>query len=101
MLTIPTTTEPCFTASDAYSTWKIRPWGELGAVSHTLQSVYRLLFGGVQGDGVIVVVIPEHLDGGAASAAGVKVGMEYCGRWMGLCFCRGYEEVEADTLMKL
>jgi hypothetical protein len=29
LLTIPTTTEPCFTASDAYSTWKIRPWGEL------------------------------------------------------------------------
>lgn len=28
LLTMPTTTEPCFTASDAYSTWKIRPCGE-------------------------------------------------------------------------
>ena len=28
-LTIPTTTEPCLTASWAYSTWKMRPWGEL------------------------------------------------------------------------
>ena len=31
LLAIPTTTEPCFTASDAYSTWKIRPCGELFA----------------------------------------------------------------------
>ena len=29
LLTTPTTTEPCFTASCAYSTWNIRPWGEL------------------------------------------------------------------------
>lgn len=29
LLTIPTTTEPCLTASDAYSTWKMRPCGEL------------------------------------------------------------------------
>lgn len=29
LLTIPTTTLPCLTASDAYSTWKMRPWGEL------------------------------------------------------------------------
>ena len=29
LLAIPTTTEPCFTASDAYSTWKMRPCGEL------------------------------------------------------------------------
>lgn len=25
----PTVTEPCLTASEAYSIWKIRPWGEL------------------------------------------------------------------------
>jgi hypothetical protein len=30
LLAIPTTTEPCFTASAAYSIWNIRPWGELG-----------------------------------------------------------------------
>lgn len=29
LLAIPTTTEPCLTASDAYSTWKMRPCGEL------------------------------------------------------------------------
>lgn len=29
LLAIPTTTEPCLTASAAYSTWKIRPCGEL------------------------------------------------------------------------
>lgn len=29
LLAIPTTTDPCLTASDAYSTWKIRPCGEL------------------------------------------------------------------------
>jgi hypothetical protein len=28
LLTMPTTTDPCLTASDAYSTWKMRPWGE-------------------------------------------------------------------------
>lgn len=33
LLTIPTTTDPCLTASPAYSTWKMRPWGELEAVS--------------------------------------------------------------------
>lgn len=32
LLTMPTTTEPCLTASCAYSTWKIRPWGELGGM---------------------------------------------------------------------
>ena len=29
LLAIPTTTEPCLTASAAYSTWNIRPCGEL------------------------------------------------------------------------
>jgi len=29
LLAMPTTTEPCFTASAAYSTWNIRPCGEL------------------------------------------------------------------------
>lgn len=29
LLAIPTTTEPCFTASAAYSTWNILPCGEL------------------------------------------------------------------------
>ena len=28
LLTMPTTTEPCLTASCAYSTWKMRPCGE-------------------------------------------------------------------------
>ena len=31
LLASPTTTDPCLTASDAYSTWKIRPCGELEA----------------------------------------------------------------------
>lgn len=33
LLVIPTTTDPCLTASEAYSTWKMRPWGELQIVS--------------------------------------------------------------------
>ena len=32
LLAIPTTTEPCFTASAAYSTWNILPCGELESV---------------------------------------------------------------------
>lgn len=32
LLAIPTTTEPCLTASAAYSTWNIRPCGELDRV---------------------------------------------------------------------
>lgn len=38
LLTMPTTTEPCLTASCAYSTWKMRPCGEL-----YFQSVQRCL----------------------------------------------------------
>lgn len=34
LLTSPTTTEPCLTASEAYSTWKIRPCGELSRISN-------------------------------------------------------------------
>lgn len=33
LLAMPTTTEPCLTASAAYSTWNIRPCGELCTVS--------------------------------------------------------------------
>lgn len=39
LLTIPTTTEPCFTASAAYSTWNILPCGELEAISIRAGSV--------------------------------------------------------------
>ena len=35
LLTMPTTTEPCLTASCAYSTWKMRPWGELDIYKHS------------------------------------------------------------------
>ena len=65
LLAIPTTTDPCFTASAAYSTWNIRPCGELG--SYLLASQRQLTNGEaercLQGDGVVVVVISEHLDG--------------------------------------
>jgi hypothetical protein len=64
---MPTTTEPCFTASPAYSTWKIRPWGELECRQLDLDAVWPRE--NLQCDGVIVVVISEHLDNPAASAA--------------------------------
>jgi hypothetical protein len=67
LLTMPTVTEPCFTASAAYSTWKIRPWGELEAVSYISTRSGRVK--NLQCDGVIVVVISEHLDNSAAPAA--------------------------------
>ena len=41
LLTMPTTTEPCFTASEAYSTWKMRPWGELEGVNGDCNSRRR------------------------------------------------------------
>jgi hypothetical protein len=39
LLAIPTTTLPCFTASLAYSTWNIRPCGELRDLCISFQSV--------------------------------------------------------------
>jgi len=64
LLTMPTTTEPCFTASCAYSTWKMRPWGELVSyVSDCSASSVMLFACGSQGDGVVVVVVSKHLGG--------------------------------------
>jgi hypothetical protein len=58
LLAIPTTTEPCLTASAAYSIWNIRPWGELGIVS--LVDVLREELGDVQGNGIVIVVVSKH-----------------------------------------
>jgi hypothetical protein len=57
LLTSPTTTEPCLTASLAYSTWKMRPCGELKDVriDNVLLIKWNLLC-----DAVVVVVIPKH-----------------------------------------
>jgi len=63
--TMPTTTEPCFTASDAYSTWKMRPWGELGRLAGCSS---RRGLRDAQSDRVIVIVISEHFGGFVASA---------------------------------
>lgn len=60
LLTTPTTTEPCFTASCAYSTWKIRPWGELQAAVSGALMVVVAVGRSVQCDGIVVVVIAEH-----------------------------------------
>lgn len=59
LLAMPTTTEPCFTASAAYSTWNIRPCGELEGRGqlHSLNGKAESL----QGDGVVVVIISEHI----------------------------------------
>lgn len=60
LFTNPTTTDPCFTASCAYSTWKIRPCGELFPVSSQQGASEGGQVEILQGDGVVVVVIPEH-----------------------------------------
>jgi hypothetical protein len=59
--TTPTTTEPCFTASCAYSTWKIRPCGELPHVSVTV-SLQALLKVNEQSYAIVIVIIAEHDD---------------------------------------
>lgn len=63
LLTMPTTTEPCLTASCAYSTWKIRPCGELWGLS-VFSSDSDGRGGMVQSDGVVVIVVSEHDGGG-------------------------------------
>jgi len=77
LLTIPTTTLPCLTASDAYSTWNIRPWGELLLISfHPTRYPFAIQVEYLQGNGIVIIIIPEHRDGDAASAAcGLVVGV--------------------------
>ena len=60
LLVRPTTTEPCLTASCAYSTWNIRPCGELKTVNGCLETVRGWVS---QCDGVVVVVISKHVCG--------------------------------------
>ena len=60
--TKPTAAEPCLIASRAYSTWKMRPWGELWAGGQRAASG-GVEPGDVQGDGVVVVVVSEHPEG--------------------------------------
>ena len=75
LLTIPTTTLPCLTASDAYSTWNIRPCGELQMVS-PLPATNSTARSYSQSNRIVVVVISEHLASlAAASAACVFVGL--------------------------
>ena len=71
LLTNPTTTLPCLTASLAYSTWNIRPCGELWS-KNQLQWPYLNVFASYsQGDRVVIVVISEHLQVYAAGSAAV------------------------------
>jgi len=72
LLAIPTTTEPCFTASAAYSTWNIRPCGELKRWSAGSRKRSSGLKGrdrcwSLQCDRVVVVVVSEH-DGGSCNS---------------------------------
>jgi hypothetical protein len=81
LLAIPTTTEPCFTASAAYSTWNIRPCGELGLrLAGVGNSDSGLAEGrlrwrdprwSLQCDRVVVVVVSEHDGGGFGSRSKV------------------------------
>ena len=68
LLTIPTTTLPCFTASEAYSTWKIRPCGELFIIISFTAPIQRAQ-GNLQCNRVVIVIVSEHLEVSAALAA--------------------------------
>jgi len=59
LLAIPTTTEPCLTASAAYSTWNILPCGELEVVSIRVGGPFSL-GGSLQCDGIVIVIVSEH-----------------------------------------
>ena len=59
LLTRPTTADPCLSASRAYSTWKMRPWGELGELDQLAKKLVREVEN-LQGYRVIVVVVSEH-----------------------------------------
>lgn len=69
LLTMPTTTEPCLTASCAYSTWKMRPCGELDPLAPAQLSRQAAH---VQGHRIIVVVVSEH--GGGSTIVGSSHG---------------------------
>lgn len=60
LLTRPTTTEPCFSASCAYSTWNILPCGELETKASELGSKRCNRGSRSQGHRIVVVVISEH-----------------------------------------
>lgn len=80
LLAMPTTTEPCLTASAAYSTWNIRPCGELGERG-VLAGGGRVRFWwrGLQCDRVVVVVVSEH-GGVGNSVEGIVVSVDGRGR---------------------
>jgi hypothetical protein len=60
LLVRPTTTEPCFTASAAYSTWNILPCGELMELVSTLVAVMGGEAWSLQCNRIVVVVVSEH-----------------------------------------